>query len=298
MLSEFSALTFILLSGYLFQASVLPLRIRSSLHNRYHTLFGAALWGVLLFTIVGYFLDSTTSALERRFQLTEIFSLITSDDDRVNRAVVYALLLAAVMFVGIKVLGLLAKNLGWQWYGVCRERVVSFSFARYGSNMLKLVNDAYERSLPIQVTLSNRKIYIGLISDTVDTESGLFDFRLVPFESGYRDGETLCYTKTTEYRVFHELFEFFKEHERAYSVVNRGNAPSPRPEEEWSQSPDELVLTIQGGAERIEIPGTEIREMANNFGIVIRWDQVETIAIWDKRLSEYFFLTRESAKQS
>lgn len=298
MLSDFSTLTLILLSGYLFQSSVLPLRIRSSLHNRYHTLFGAALWGVLIFALTGYMLNDVTVWLESRLELTELFAMLAEGSERVMRAVVCSLAFAATVFASVKLLAFAAGSFKWQWYSKIRLRTVSFAFSRYGSNMLKLVNEAHEKSLPVQITLSNRKIYVGIVSDTVDPESGLLDFRLVPFESGYRHQETLEYVKTTNYRDFHDLFEYFKDHERNYLAHAHGNLPAPSPADEFSARPDDLVFTVRGSGKAIAIPGNELKEMANNFGVVIRWDEVQTITIWDRRLSEYFSLTRPSDNPS
>jgi hypothetical protein len=292
MVTNFSALTLILLSGYIFQISIPPLRIRSSLHNRYHTIFGAAIWGLVIYLLVGLLLGKTVQSVDQHLGISSLLKPLYHEPDVIDLRTVYCFVLSASLYAVIRITGFAAEFWSWNWHANLKNRVVSYAFRRYGSNMLKLVNRAFENSLPVQICLASGKIYIGLVSDTVDPESGLMDFRLIPLESGYRDKETLQYNRTTDYRTFKDLFDWFKQLEASHKAHAASDERSKDPTEFASEMPDELMFTVEAEAEKIEIPGTELRAMADNFGIVIRWEQVVSITIWDKRLSDYFRLTR------
>ena len=70
---------------------------------------------------------------------------------------------------------------------------------RAGDLVEVLLQDAFEENALVEVTLANRKCYIGLPFDSGVSTPKDADISLVPFISGYRDERTLSLRMTTFY---------------------------------------------------------------------------------------------------
>ena len=76
----------------------------------------------------------------------------------------------------------------------------------HGGELRKLLADAGERRVPVLLTLTNRKVYVGLVLSWPGMSTKHQYLRILPTISGYRDASTMVVRFTTPYwRVYEEL---------------------------------------------------------------------------------------------
>lgn len=94
-------------------------------------------------------------------------------------------------------------------YTVNQDRQLSDAVELYGSPLARLLYTAVRNGTPVSITLSNRKWYVGYVSQSVslDPKYGTH-FRITPLFSGYRDKDTLSAIPTLSYR---ELYTHLKD---------------------------------------------------------------------------------------
>jgi len=67
------------------------------------------------------------------------------------------------------------------------------------SDLEKLVFDAFEKQYLVQISLKNRKVYIGFIHRTIEPNESSSYLTIIPLLSGHREGETLRLKITHKY---------------------------------------------------------------------------------------------------
>ncbi len=69
----------------------------------------------------------------------------------------------------------------------------------HGNALIRLLHHAATYELPVSVTLSSRKWYVGYIAESPNLEPAEACFRLLPILSGYRDKEDLTTRRVIYY---------------------------------------------------------------------------------------------------
>jgi len=73
------------------------------------------------------------------------------------------------------------------------------------SDLEKLVFDAFEKQYLVQISLKNRKVYIGFIHRTIEPDESSSYLTIIPLLSGHRVGETLRLKITHKYNRIIEV---------------------------------------------------------------------------------------------
>ena len=71
--------------------------------------------------------------------------------------------------------------------------------ARHGNELLKLLHSASDQERAVSITLDNRKVYVGMVSEAPNLEPHDRFVALIPLYSGYRSNDTLELTFTVDY---------------------------------------------------------------------------------------------------
>lgn len=141
---------------------------------------------------------------------------------------------------------------------VCEVRIQNdFSKDKYdllkGSDgILNVVIQALQSNSSVKVSMKSRKVYVGMVLGEQFENTDLGNILIIPFFSGYRDKDTLDLKLNCEYMPVYEKNKFI----------------------DWDDSEVEIDW-----------------EKMQDFKLVIRIDEVETISLFDAEYSEDFLLT-------
>ena len=109
------------------------------------------------------------------------------------------------------------------------ERVANRAAETYGDLIETVIADAFERLKPIELSLKNRKSYVGLVLRSSITKRGRSDVTLLPIASGYRSEDTLELNLTIHYApIIDQLID--KEAERIDYLLRDYSVVLPRSE--------------------------------------------------------------------
>lgn len=88
-----------------------------------------------------------------------------------------------------------------------KKRFEQFKELVKGDSLEELIFDSINRQRLVLISLKSRKVYVGLVQHTA-IFSGEIDnnISLIPFLSGYRDKNELCYQES------HSYIDYYKEH--------------------------------------------------------------------------------------
>ena len=88
------------------------------------------------------------------------------------------------------------------------ERAAKRTAENYGDLIELMISRAFEQSKLIELSLKNRKSYIGVVLQSNITKRGQSDVILVPLASGYRSEDTLQLHITTDYvPIIYEMID-------------------------------------------------------------------------------------------
>ena len=76
-----------------------------------------------------------------------------------------------------------------------------------GDDLEMMLFTAIDRTTPIQVTLENRKVYVGSVVELVEPHVDRRYLRILPFLSGYRDADESRLYFTTSYSTIYEQMQ-------------------------------------------------------------------------------------------
>lgn len=119
----------------------------------------------------------------------------------------------------------------------------------------------------IQVTLKNRKVYIGSPLASKDPSIESLWLKIVPIASGFRDDETLSYIPTTDYR---ELF----------NLLANANEVNP------NIIDNQKIVVGQSNQSLMFDP--------NDVGIILPWAEITSLTIYDPTLEALFQVNNPS----
>ena len=114
----------------------------------------------------------------------------------------------------------------------------------------------------VQVTLKNRKVYVGSPLPLGDPSAAAQWMKLVPIASGFRDSDTLSYIPTTDYRLLFEAMAGTGQH--------RDDGPESR------------------SRMRIEAGGMSVEFEPSDLGFILPWAEIASMTIHDPALEAFF----------
>jgi hypothetical protein len=80
------------------------------------------------------------------------------------------------------------------------ETAKDIEIRRHGSSLTKLLHRAERETLPISITLTSLKWYVGYVTESPNLSPSETYFRILPLVSGYRTKDTLETIRTVFYR--------------------------------------------------------------------------------------------------
>lgn len=288
MLTSLSSFTLVILSGYLIVNAIPYLRFKSFLADRYRLLLDAAVFGFIGYALFALLPDAYFELLESHIELSNQINGIFGKDHPADPKALYLFSHVAVALALLRAIRRIAEKRNWTPLLNLLNASASSVVMRHGSEMLRLLNKAFEEQIPVQITLDDRKVYIGLVASTIRPESNVRDIKLVPYESGYRNRDTLEYRQTTSYMPFIELFDYYSAEQRK-TAAQTADDVSKQPWDDAALA--DTVFKVEGQGFATEFSGKEIERLAEIFGLVVKWDKIESMTLWDEKLGAYFAAT-------
>jgi hypothetical protein len=181
-----------LLAGYWFVHNFYYTRYRAQRLDGYRLLLESALTGVG-FAIIGRLaaklLTASTWSLPR--WLANLWISLAPVD--------VPFLGSATMALSIALIAPFALNRLLHLCGWTRDAAQRDAIARSGNGLLKLLHRASNEERAVSITLSNRKVYVGMIVEAPNLEPHDRFVTIIPLFSGHRNSDTLELTFTVEY---------------------------------------------------------------------------------------------------
>ena len=168
--------------GYWFLTHFNYTRFQAVRDSGYHILFRSALVGIVLYCLAA----GIAFVWRTKWRSTGIEYL----DDHSPAPFTVEVILSLALAVALPVLFNLVY---WRTEGVKRAA------RNTGEHIELVIIESVEKVKPIEVSLQNRKVYIGLAVDTGVGSSPDADVAMVPMYSGYRDEDTLDLRITMNY---------------------------------------------------------------------------------------------------
>ena len=199
------------LGGYWFLQHANFTRFEIYRLSGYHLLFRSALAGILLAS----FAHSITLLIDALVPQLRSFWFAYIPVDYVDTAILSILLAATVPPVINKFHS--------------EEKAAKRTAENYGDLIELMIARAFEQSKLIELSLKNRKSYIGFVLQRSITKRGQSDVTLVPVASGYRSEGTLELHITTDYApIIDEMIE--KNTDEIPEILRDFNVVLPRSE--------------------------------------------------------------------
>ncbi|WP_273452541.1 hypothetical protein [Nevskia ramosa] len=220
-----------LLGGYLFASSWKLTKYRAAREDSQRLYFLAAFYGIFVaicaFLICMALLPAASASIESAGHLIidlAPLSLLTPEPkpptpEAAEVGLLICFLAIALLWgstLGIALNKLTSATIALvEWIGRStpadsKTRLVITRFARWLNPYLRAVRErgddiehlllrSVERTMPIQVTLTTRKVYIGDVVELVEPQNERKTLRLLPLISGYRDENDFSIVFTTSY---------------------------------------------------------------------------------------------------
>ncbi|MDQ5989799.1 Uncharacterised protein [Acinetobacter baumannii] len=215
-----------LISGYVYVINAVSERYKFKRSEGWDAYFYIAVWGVF-FTVIAWILCSLLSVLDvLRITYNYLLSKQIIDIETINRVFPlsqiskpaepsnaladlrqqsYYMKLADLKFALFGVVSILlswitGKIVKWYVNKNVKRRIDALVKVVHNDPFESLLIEADVRRFPVIITLSSRKIYVGLVS-CPQFEHGRIEYiEILPLLSGYRDKDELTVKITTNYR--------------------------------------------------------------------------------------------------
>jgi hypothetical protein len=171
---------------------------------------------------------------------------------------------------------LLSTSLGMLFFLAGRSEKLNKRMREYGArrgiasqgNPIEIIFDrAMHDGLPVITTLKSRKVYVGFVQEMVYASVPKKSIKILPIASGYRQKEDLQLQLTTDYSpllvAMSEYYEKIKE----------------------SPANSEVEIEVVGKIP-ITFDSEVFEKLTNDLGVVVCWDEIETVSVWDERVHE------------
>src|SRR5690242_6928345 len=190
-----------LVGGYFVLSNLVFLKYRYQRLDTPRLLLNAILVGIIISVISFY----GRVLVERQFPnlygwLCSTLNYLPIERNEKNRYLGTLLfgLLGIIILVGI------INFLTWLFIGY--EKVISRALNKHGDELEQLFRDSVNNGQPVQITLKNEKVYLGLVEKIPEPKKTNY-IVLLPLFSGYRDKETKQMVLTTSYAPIEELIQ-------------------------------------------------------------------------------------------
>jgi hypothetical protein len=230
-----AALTFIpLLAGYIFVSTWYQTRYLIKREDTQKLYFRAAFWGLWLFLLAFGLISSV------REQLAPVISFLHAwgdqsvlTDGKASRVDVMFWVIVLTTTLGFGTLG--GYLLNWVFaikaltfkefvrrairrikgrdtkflagiYDYSKRDAIKHAIHALNSDMDLVLLRAMEKNMPISVTLSHGKVYVGYVTGAIEPGEKREMLRILPFVSGYRAGEEMKLKFTTWYTSVYQKF--------------------------------------------------------------------------------------------
>lgn len=261
-----------ILSGYLFLITVPPFRYQVIRFSAYRLVLQSAFTGILIIIVARVLLDVLRSTATLGWHDTWLGGLVADswrwltvlliDDPRPDprlEASVLAFLLS--MLIALCASAALKRSPRLARWAADHAALAT------GSTLERLIHRAMRQALLVQITLRSRKVYVGFVDANLDPTVPDRRLRIRPLMSGYRSEETQQVRFTTDYLAIFEALSDYAQR------VQKGE--------------------LSGDSEKVfyvKIPGDNVPVPVRfgDFGVIVRWDEIETASIWDLHLHRYF----------
>ena len=260
-----------ILSGYLLLITVPPFRYEVVRFSAYRLVLQSALTGILMIIAARIILDVihhlpptwrtslTADALARSWRwLTALLIDAPIPDPRLEASVLAFLLSGGIALLASAVLKRSPRLARW-----AADRAALAT----GSTLERLIHRAMRQALLVQITLKSRKVYVGFVDANLDPTVPDRRLRIRPLMSGYRSEQTQEVRFTTDYLA---IFEALREYSQR---VQRGEVSADT----------EKVFHVKVPGDAVPVP-----MRFGDFGVIVRWDEIEIASIWDIHLHRYF----------
>ena len=260
-----------ILSGYLLLITVPPFRYEVVRFSAYRLVLQSALTGILMIIVARIVLDVVyhlppawqtslpSGALARSWRwLTALLIDEPIPDPRLEASV-----LAFLLSGGIALLASAALKRSPHLARWAADRAALAT----GSTLERLIHRAMRQALLVQITLKSRKVYVGFVDANLDPTVPDRRLRIRPLMSGYRSEQTQEVRFTTDYLA---IFEALREYSQR---VQRGDVSLDT----------EKVFHVKVPGDAVPVP-----MRFGDFGVIVRWDEIEIASIWDIHLHRYF----------
>ena len=262
----FSSLIFVVIAGFIFNQSVPIIRYKTRTYNGYYLILITFISGLFLY-VISYISIHTiqVNCLKSAFSICELLSRNSlSFIDPIYSALVSLSIEnnnSKAMVTEISISAVVLAFLVYFWMTTARfllpKLIVNkirkytldkFIYLHYGVKA-RLINYCFTFGEPVLLTLSNRKSYVGYITEIpyMDTREN-WGIKILPLRSGYRDQDNLNLVLENDY---HDV---------------------------WNQLEK---LSLEDG-ER------EHLNDLNLFGIIINWDDIQNVSVWIPNIYENF----------
>lgn len=142
-----------------------------------------------------------------------------------------------------------------------------------GNALEVLLDDAMRRGKLVLISMKSNKAYVGIIECTLDPTVTNKAIKLFPIFSGYRDKDTRSLVLTNDYSPFMDALELYRK----------------RKEKSDNSNPSEDVIEIQvAGQQPRQIDGKTLEALAEDYGVVVPWTDIESATIWYLDMYECF----------
>lgn len=183
-----------LVGGYLFSSNCNLTRYLASREEGHRLYFRAAFCGLLLFLLILVVRQWLKADFElyRTLEL-KVRALVSGYLKEPDKTYAFDLTIAAVASV----------LMGWPvakivnvfyWRGPALAKAIKHD------DFERLLNEAVTRTIPVCLTMSSRKVYVGFVMQTFDPAHDRKWIKILPLVSGYRDKDTLRIQFVTNYR--------------------------------------------------------------------------------------------------
>lgn len=202
-----TALLIPLIAGYSFSLTWDGSRYFAVREEGYRLYFRSAFYGLLLFLIASLIHLAIISNFEGYLPyFKNVFDAFTSQDSQINHNQI-TLLSLAVITLGLGMfLGHLLNTLPY-------SKRILLLIATSNDDFEQLVLRAVRKSLPLCVTMSNKKVYVGYAIRTIDPGEKRTTLRILPLISGYRTEEGLITFNVSYHDVYEQIQPKDEDHE-------------------------------------------------------------------------------------
>jgi hypothetical protein len=192
-----TALLIPLIAGYAFSLTWDGSRYFAVREEGYRLYFRTALYGLLLFLIAGlihlYIISHSDGYL---LYFKHVLSAFVADHNAITDDQITLLSLAVITLILGLFLGHILNTLPYS------KKILLFA-ATSNDDFEQLIFRAVRKSLPVCVTMSNKKVYVGYAIRTIDPGDKRTALRILPLISGYRTDEGLINFNVS----YHDVYE-------------------------------------------------------------------------------------------